>query len=120
MRATGEFTSVYILRTRRHRVWAAAALSSVGGRVRRPKSMLTEDKANRVHNSGAIPAVMECSFRAMHTKRDKKPLFEIVMFPETDELSNIISDTVKVVFKRRLVDRVLRLWTEMARGQGFP
>ena len=42
------------------------------------------------------------------------------MFPETDELSNIISDTVKVVFKRRLVDRVLRLWTEMARGQGFP
>ena len=41
------------------------------------------------------------------------------MFPETDELSNIISDTIKVVFKRRLVDRVLRLWTEMARGQGF-
>jgi len=24
------------------------------------------------------------------------------------------------VFKRRLVDRVLRLWTEVARGQGFP
>jgi hypothetical protein len=42
------------------------------------------------------------------------------MFPETDEISNIISDTVKVVFKQRLVDRVLRLWTEMARGQGFP
>ena len=42
------------------------------------------------------------------------------MFPETDEVSNIISDTVRVVFKRRLVDRVLRLWTEMARGQGFP
>ena len=42
------------------------------------------------------------------------------MFPETDELSNIISDTIKVVFKRRLVDRVLRLWTELARGQGFP
>ena len=42
------------------------------------------------------------------------------MFPETDKLSNIISDTIKVVFKRRLVDRVLRLWTEMARGQGFP
>jgi hypothetical protein len=39
------------------------------------------------------------------------------MFPETDEISNIISDTIKVVFKRRLVDRVLRLWTEMARGQ---
>ena len=42
------------------------------------------------------------------------------MFPETDVISNIISDTIKVVFKRRLVDRVLRLWTEMARGQGFP
>ena len=42
------------------------------------------------------------------------------MFPETDELSTIISDTVKIVFKRRLVDRVLRLWTEMARGQAFP
>ena len=42
------------------------------------------------------------------------------MFPETDELSNIISDTVRVVFKRRLIDRVLRLWTEKARGQGFP
>ena len=44
---------------------------------------------------------------------------EIIMFPETDELSNIISDTIKIVFKRRLVDRVLRLWTEMARGQSI-
>ena len=34
-------------------------------------------------------------------KVQQKPLFEIVMFPETDELSNIISDTIKVVFKRR-------------------
>jgi PAS domain len=42
------------------------------------------------------------------------------MFPQTDEISNIISDAVKIVFKRRLVDRVLRLWTEMARGQGLP
>ena len=42
------------------------------------------------------------------------------MFPETDELSKIISDIIKIVFKRRLVDRVLRLWIEMARGQGFP
>jgi hypothetical protein len=42
------------------------------------------------------------------------------MFPETDEISNIISDTLRVVFKRRLIDRVLRLWTEAARGQGFP
>jgi hypothetical protein len=46
--------------------------------------------------------------------------YAIIMFPETDELSNIISDTIKVVFKRRLVDRVLRLWTQLARGQGFP
>jgi len=42
------------------------------------------------------------------------------MFPDADALSNIISDTVGVVFKRRLVDRVLRLWTEMARGGRFP
>src|SRR5215831_7489781 len=42
------------------------------------------------------------------------------MFPETDQISNIISDAVKVVFKRRLVDRVLRHWTETARGEGFP
>jgi len=42
------------------------------------------------------------------------------MFPETDELSNIISDTIKALFKRRLVDRVLHLWIEMARGQRFP
>src|SRR4029077_5256156 len=44
----------------------------------------------------------------------------MVMFPETDELSKIISDIIKIVFKRRLVDRVLRLWIEMARGQEFP
>ena len=42
------------------------------------------------------------------------------MFPETDGISNIISDTIRVVFQRRLVDRVLRLWTEKARGQAFP
>jgi hypothetical protein len=42
------------------------------------------------------------------------------MYPETDAISNIISDAIKVVFKQRLVDRVVRLWTEMARGQGFP
>ena len=46
--------------------------------------------------------------------------YGIIMFPETDELSKIISDIIKIVFKRRLVDRVLRLWIEMARGQGFP
>jgi hypothetical protein len=42
------------------------------------------------------------------------------MFPETDGISDIISDTIKVVFQRRLVDRVLRLWTEKGRGQRFP
>jgi hypothetical protein len=42
------------------------------------------------------------------------------MFSESDGISNIISDTIRVVFQRRLVDRVLRLWTETARGQGFP
>jgi hypothetical protein len=42
------------------------------------------------------------------------------MYPETDVLSQVVSDTIKVVFKRRLVDRVLRLWTEMARGGRFP
>ena len=42
------------------------------------------------------------------------------MFPETDVISNIISDTMKVVFQRRLVDRVLRLWKELAHGEPFP
>jgi hypothetical protein len=42
------------------------------------------------------------------------------MFPEADAISNIVSDTVKIMFKRRLVDRVLRLWTEMARDGRFP
>ena len=47
-------------------------------------------------------------------------LVQALMFPETDAISNIISDTVRVVFKRRLIDRLLRLWAEMARGQGCP
>ena len=42
------------------------------------------------------------------------------MFPKTEGISNIISDTIRVVFQRRLVDRVLRLWTERARAQAFP
>ena len=42
------------------------------------------------------------------------------MFPETYEMSKIISDTVKILFKRRLVDRVQRLWTEIAREGRFP
>jgi hypothetical protein len=42
------------------------------------------------------------------------------MFPETQDMSYMISDMTRVIFKRRLVDRVLRLWTEMAREQRFP
>jgi len=42
------------------------------------------------------------------------------MFPATDGISSIISDTMKVVFQRRLVDRVLRLWKEMAHPEPFP
>ena len=42
------------------------------------------------------------------------------MFPKTDTISEIVSNTVKTVFKRRLVDRVLRLWTEIAQGGQFP
>jgi len=47
-------------------------------------------------------------------------LVHALMFPDTDEISNIISDTLRVVFKRRLIDRVLRFWTEATRGQTFP
>ena len=42
------------------------------------------------------------------------------MFPKTDTMSNIVSYTVTTVFKRRLVDRVLHLWTEIARAGRFP
>jgi len=42
------------------------------------------------------------------------------MFPETDELSYIVSATVMFLFKRRLIDRVLLLWLEVARGGQFP
>jgi hypothetical protein len=42
------------------------------------------------------------------------------MFPETDGISDIISDTIKIVFQRRLADRVLKLWADKARGQRFP
>lgn len=42
------------------------------------------------------------------------------MFPATDGISNIISDTMRVVFQRRLVDRVLRLWKEMAHQEPLP
>src|SRR5215472_18359563 len=42
------------------------------------------------------------------------------MFPKADTISEIVSNTVSTVFKRRLVDRVLHLWTEMAREGRFP
>src|SRR5215470_18843512 len=42
------------------------------------------------------------------------------MFSETQDMSYVISDAIRVVFKRRLVDRVQRLWTEMAGEQRFP
>ena len=42
------------------------------------------------------------------------------MYPEADAISNIVSDTMNIVFKRRLVDRVLRLWAEVARDGHFP
>ena len=42
------------------------------------------------------------------------------MFPEMQDMSSIISDAIRVVFKRRLVDRVLRLWTDVAGEQPFP
>ena len=42
------------------------------------------------------------------------------MFSETQDMSYVISDAIRVVFKRRLVDRVQRHWTEMAGEQRFP
>jgi hypothetical protein len=45
---------------------------------------------------------------------------ETEVFPEADELSKVVSDTATVLFKRRLVDRVLRTWEKMAHGGRFP
>ena len=42
------------------------------------------------------------------------------MFPITDTIPDAVLNAVNTVFKRRLVDRVLRLWTEMAREGRFP
>ena len=53
------------------------------------------------------------------TKVEQTSSIEASMFPETDRISNIISDTIKVVFQRRLVGRVLRLWKEMADRERF-
>jgi hypothetical protein len=82
--------------------------------------MLIEYKANRLHNSCLSPHGANVRSTRRTGVQQSKLLVQALMFPETDEMSNIISDTLRVVFKRRLIDRVLRLWTEVARGQGFP
>jgi hypothetical protein len=101
--------------------------------------MLTKDKANRLQSSGWHPKSLgkrvpvrprghwvEAGGKTGKAARDaqrlatEKLLVEAAMFPETDEISNILSDTVMVLFKRRLVDRVLRLWIEISRGGRFP
>ena len=56
-------------------------------------------------------AVQKCNIRI---------LFKKLMFPETDALAHIISDTIRALFKRRLVDRVLHVWVEMTHGLEFP
>jgi hypothetical protein len=50
----------------------------------------------------------------------EKLSFEVVMFPDTDEIANILSDAIPVLFNRRLTDRMLGLWKDMARGGRFP
>jgi hypothetical protein len=62
---------------------------------------------------------MAMSWRHMKAG-DPELLVEVVMFPETDELSYIFSNTAMVLFKRRLVDRVLRVWLESVREGQFP
>jgi hypothetical protein len=42
------------------------------------------------------------------------------MFPDEDTISHIVSDTVRVIFRRRLVDRVSLLWKSLANGAEFP
>jgi hypothetical protein len=49
--------------------------------------MLTEDKANRVYNFGATPALMERMFVPRDAQKVQlKILFETAMFPQTDDL----------------------------------
>jgi hypothetical protein len=55
-----------------------------------------------------------------HNGQPKNLLVKAAMFPKADTISEIVSNTVSTVFKRRLVDRVLHLWTEMAREGRFP
>src|SRR5215470_17360477 len=54
-----------------------------------------------------------------HNGQPRTFFVKAAMFPKADTIS-IVSVTLKTVFKRRLVDRVLHLWTEMAREGRFP
>jgi hypothetical protein len=42
------------------------------------------------------------------------------LYPEQEAVSDIVLDTVNIVFKRRLVDRVQRIWGQMAHDRPFP
>jgi hypothetical protein len=42
------------------------------------------------------------------------------MFPEEAPIAHVISDTAKILFTRRLVDRVLVAWKQIAREGAFP
>src|SRR5215831_15983444 len=66
--------------------------------VRPAKSMLTEDKPNPLHNCGAPSSPQGRVPRDCLGSEREQLLLDVVMFPQTDEISTIISDTVKVVF----------------------
>ena len=99
---------------------AWAEQPSIDRPVRPAKSMLTEYKVNRLHPVRNLPHGANVRSKRRTEGTTEQTTGPVLMFPDTDGISNIISDTLRVVFKRRLIDRVLRLWTEMARGQGFP
>src|SRR5215471_21838146 len=42
------------------------------------------------------------------------------MFPEEDPIPHVISEIAEILFRRRLVDRVLLLWKQIARGGRLP
>ena len=44
----------------------------------------------------------------------------VKMFPDTDDLPSIVLQTENVLFRRRLVDRVQRVWSQAARSGRFP
>jgi hypothetical protein len=77
-------------------------------------------KANRFHNPVRYLIPIKWLLIWFGTEVKQTSVTEALMFPETDGISKIISDTIKIVFQRRLVDRVLRLWKEMADREPFP